>query len=403
MKPGLKKNLARKIIQKISKLQVSKKCSLADDMSSHNYSEVKHTASTKYESIQSISGVSTFLNPSQSQQTTIASKKSSSSNESRERVFKEFLQPMTHSEIDYQNHQTFQNPKNIVKPNMIKPLDNKDKSASISTVSKQNLPLLNFVRKEKQSQLNWIEKEILHLNNLRDLLANNVDSSSNTTIRSEVAQTTAFGSKSSASNNNKNKDSTKSKSGYSTNTRNEVSKISRNNPNVEIHQSQQTESSSQTNTSNKDTSNERPTKETKVSRFYNDWDSHSNLKKIIKNRSKLKTPSESDESLVSFINKRKEKFLENYEKNKKPETQDDEALYTKPYSSRGAGDIDHYSEPNEKRNMQRHKRFSKNSAIINASSSLASSEVFVSSQSISVPVVNSTNNTTTHLYDFHSN
>ena len=332
---------------------------------------------------QGISGVSTFSDPCK--KSTGASKKSSSS---RERVLKEFLQPMTYSEIEYQNHQIInhQEQKNVDK---LKQNKNSDHGSTITQISasKQNLPLLDFVRKEKQSQLNWIEKEILHLSNLRDLLAKNVDTSAITTMRHEHIQT-SIENKSFVINN---KDS-----------KSEESKKLKMNDNMVKRQKTQTEYSTQSNTSNKDTSNEKPKKGIKSGRFM-DWDSHTNLKKIMKNRSRLETPSETDESIVSFINKRKEQFLEKYDKKKKQERQDDEELYTKPYSSRATGDTEHYSEPIEKRNRHQQNPFSciKNSPIINASTSLASSEVFVSSQSISIPVVNSTNNTTTHHYDLN--
>lgn len=398
MNSVLKKSLASKIIQKITKIQASTKGNNTDDMSSHNYSEVhpRTEPSTKCSShSQGVSGVSTFSDPSKCKQS-IPSKKTSSSSESRERVLKEFLQPMTYSEVDYQNHQIIRETKqkNTVNQKKNKNSDDQEGSTvSHNSVSKRNLPLLDFVRKEKQSQLNWIEKEILHLSNLRDLLAKNVDTSADTTMR-PVQTSIALENKTSASNT---KDS---KSNYSSKSKSEESKKSKISESMVKRQKTQTEYSTQSNTSNKDTSNEKPKKEVKSGRFI-DWDSHTNMKKIMKNRSKLETP-DSDESIVSFINKRKDQFLEKYEKKKKQERHNNEALYTKP-CSREAGDTDHYSEPIEKRNMQQQNMFSttKNSPIINASTSLASSEVFVSSQSISIPVANSTNNTTTHHYDLN--
>ena len=99
------------------------------------------------------------------------------------------------------------------------------------------------------------------------------------------------------------------------------------------------------------------------------WDSHYNMKNFINNnRLKLKTPmASSQESIVTFINNRKDNFAGNYEKQKNHIFLDN--IYTKPYSRRH--NVAQYTTVDQG---------------ISKSNKTPSDEVFMSSGSISIPV-----------------
>ncbi|KAL7032084.1 hypothetical protein ACKWTF_007212 [Chironomus riparius] len=226
MRPELKRNLAEKVIQKITQIQTSK---------SIQTSTIDSTNSSKSHS----------------------DKKSAKEKSARrEEALKECLAPMTKSEYSHQNSQS----------------SNKE-SFGINSIPKSQL--MNFVKREKQSQLKWIEKEIEHLNNLRDLLK-----------------------------------------------RNETS-LSENCPIYENLSSIKTKEKSL-----------RSEPEKKAATDTNFWNSHANMKKI-KNRSKMELPN-SDlnlsraESLSSFIDSRSKRFLEKYSQHQKKLEEND---YTQPKSN----------------------------------------------------------------------
>lgn len=139
------------------------------------------------------------------------------------------------------------------------------------------------------------------------------------------------------------------------------------------------------------------------------WNSHLNMQNWFRNRTRLQTPSSNDESFNCFIKSRKNAFLNKYEKKHgKLYTTDNfnnEPIYSKPYSSstttRSGSDncvrstTDHYSQPNEKLN----KITSRPIMTTDAYTSVTGSDMFLSSNSVSIPLLHSTSNTTTHQYD----
>jgi hypothetical protein len=320
------------------------------------------------------------------------SNRSRSSSESRKKALQDFLKPMTHSEFDYQNQKKLERMRK-----------EKERKKLESQSQKTGSQLVEFLKEEKKSQLNWIEREIDHLNNLRDLLAKNGDvSSKNTTMKSSVLESTG------KSEFEKSGNSTKEKRLYENlggSKKKEVvqEKLEKSSPALS---SSKNSTTNHEETSTKDSSLEK--KPGPKEKHFRDWDSHTNMKKIMKNRSKLETPTSErdDESLASFINKRKDIFIEKYERRQEKvySKEDEEDLYTKPYNSQDEAGNGHYSEPNEQRPPVIQRRVisqyleQKNTPPLNGSTSLNSSEIFISSDSISIPIVNS-NSQSTNSYN----
>lgn len=295
MRPELKRNLAEKVIQKITQLQTSK---------SIQTSTIESTNSSKF---------------SHSDKKPV--KEKSSRPKSREEALKDCLAPMTKSEYSHQNSHSNES-------------SNKE---SFGTNSIPKSQLMDFVKREKQSQLKWIEKEIEHLNNLRDLLKRNETSLS----------------------------------------------LSENCPIYENLSSIKTKEKSLRS---------EPVKQPATD--MNFWNSHANMKKI-KNRSKMELPK-SDlnlsqaESLASFIDNRSKKFLEKYSQHQKKLNEESNA-YTQPNSHNSKDPKELKSKSTRRTQMTANKD-------VQTSTSLASSSVFESSDMSNVPSssVNSNTKSTTH-------
>lgn len=269
MRPELKRNLAEKVIQKIVQLQTSRSIqtsTLESSIYPQSNSNLSEVPSVKAKSAES-----------------------KTSHKNREEVLKNCFQPMTKSEVSHQNSQA-------------------EEESIKETVSSQSIPksqLVDFVKREKQSQLKWIEKEIEHLNNLRDLLKRN-----ETPLPTPIYE---------------------NMSGL------------RNKP---------------------------PPPEKPPAPDVNVWNSHVNMKKM-KNRSKLETPVTHDESLASFIDTKNKKFLEKYNKHQKQMYEEINA-YTRPHSSKPPTVKSRRTQLTANKDVQ-------------TSTSLASSSVFESDASMSVP------------------
>lgn len=245
-------------------------------------------------------------------------------------TMKDWLQPLTHSEMDYEIHQSLMKSKEekilseqkLIENKLIKlQKENEEKSSSDN---------------DRQKRLNWIELEIKHLENLKSLLE-------------------------------------KEKS-----MKEKIDLLTKNMPEEKIIY-ENIEKNIEKNV--EPISDRREPMELPV----NSWNSHKNMEKIIRNRSKLETPSTNDESFRNFVSERKENFIKKYEKEHGQFYDDSKNLYTKPYS-------DHYSEPNE--NKKKPPKFIYAKHTTNASTSINSSDLFLSSNSISIPINSTTSNTT---------
>ncbi|XP_052889661.1 centrosome-associated protein Alms1a-like [Anopheles moucheti] len=146
------------------------------------------------------------------------------------------------------------------------------------------------------------------------------------------------------------------------------------------------------------------------------WNSHYHMAKVIKNRSKLETPTStpSDVSIPTFIKQKKDKFVDNYDQVRTRRAfEEQNHIYTRPYSSGGrrSGDRRHHLHEKENHAFRKDRyalnKLSKGTATecraISSSNNTIPSPEFISSDSISIPVVTTlTNTTTTHHYDIKS-
>lgn len=308
MKPELKRNLASKVIHKIVQLQTSRSIQTST-LGSSVYADSSPSSAPSKDARQEKESLQ-------------------SSRKSQDEMIKDCLKPMTHSEVDYQNHHS------------------KASSASSKKVPKSQI--IDFAKREKASQLKWIEKEIDHLKNLRDLLRRNETPIS-------MVDDPTYENLPSVSENDIPKFPVPSPEIVE----DEIKAASDNAPNVP-----------ETN-----------------------WNSHVGHKKVAKNRSKIKTPETSscptnEQSLASFISSRNQEFLEKYEKHQK--VYEDVNIYTRPYSIHKGQDSKQLMSGQRKPSLAASKD-------VHTSTSLPSS-VFESSDSISVPVANNTDSKTTTHY-----
>lgn len=115
------------------------------------------------------------------------------------------------------------------------------------------------------------------------------------------------------------------------------------------------------------------------------------MQKIVRNRLPTPTNKNHEADIAAYARAKQHDFIEKYQTTK-TRLYHDRMLYTQPYSS------DHYSEPHE----ARRKIIAPKKCTTDAYTSISSSDLFLSSNSVSVPgVANSTSNTTTHQYDSH--
>lgn len=304
----------------------------------------KNSLSSKDSEISKIDN-SDFSKTSSSRHSTLATKlpltdKSASSSKSssksekpistsiQQATMKDWLEPLTHSEMDYEIHQSLKRSKEekilsdqkLIEEKLIKlQIENEEKSSSDN---------------DRKKRLNWIETEIKHLENLKNLLE-------------------------------------KEKS-----MKEKIDLLTKNMPEEKIIYENIKKKADPI-------SDRREPMQLPVNK--NSWNSHKNMEKIIRNRSKLETPSTNDDSFRNFVSERKQNFIKKYEKEHGQFYDDSKNLYTKPYS-------DHYSEPNE--NKKKPPKFIYAKHTTNASTSINSSDLFLSSNSISIPINSSSSNTT---------
>ncbi|XP_058060302.1 uncharacterized protein LOC131210985 [Anopheles bellator] len=148
------------------------------------------------------------------------------------------------------------------------------------------------------------------------------------------------------------------------------------------------------------------------------WNSHYHMAKLIKTRSKLETPtSPSDVSIPTFIKQKKEQFIENYDQVRQRRAfEDQNHIYTRPYSGQRSEMHRHQQQKENcalgrsKHGIKKMPSAQKNRRTVELSSNnsvpspmIDEGAAFISSDSISIPVVTTlTNTTTTHHYDIKS-
>lgn len=277
------------------------------------------------------------------------------------KAMNEYLKPMTNSEIDYANQQELKRSREQVK----------ERTSEPSTGDK----IFELFRKEKRSQLLKIDKKIEHLKTMKLLLleeqkaVNEIGADTRTTYPLEF----------------KTRPLPKQPSDEKENLYENTERRAKSASSAPVYTSVHEDPASAQ-------SNNKSTEFTSGSRSESGWNSHYHMKKMIQNRSKLETPSSADESIATFIKSRKDKFIENYERHRRQMFEDQHHIYTKPYSGRQSKQ-DHYSRLDEKYSVRN---------IGKRKTHLPRSEVFISSDSMSIPAANTLTNTTTHQYDIKS-
>ncbi|XP_055315267.1 formin-J-like [Sitodiplosis mosellana] len=349
-----------------------------------------------------------------------------------EREIKDWLLPVTQSEIEKENARKSQ----IIQA--IKIIDeeqpkSRERRASdqLTTFEKpnKNNEILEFLKNEKKTHHNWIDQEIEHLKNLKLLLQNvnatesdesgesiseekinsvyakfqhkpkqnyfsiyenfrrNVKHTSGNRSRADVSSSIIDSSKSSDNSSrflNRGKVGSKSNWIHRTTLESPPSTIS---------------SGSKVKCESRE-SMKQPAKSKEANRLPK-WDSHWNMQQLVKNRTKLKTPN-SDESIEAYAETCRAKFdrkcsetKSEYGKRIMSKTRfRDQPIYTKPYSSDTYSDIQNVKQSNGDR---------VNGKQSDAYTSMTGSDGFLSPNSISIGSIgaaaNSASNTTTHQYD----
>ncbi|XP_055616787.1 centrosome-associated protein Alms1a-like isoform X2 [Toxorhynchites rutilus septentrionalis] len=293
----------------------------------------------------------------------------SSIHESDKRIQKamnDYLKPMTHSEVDYANQQELKRSLEQAKKHRKMVTERETASAPTTTTSTVNDRIIQLIRKEKNSQLLKIDKKIEHLKSMKLLLLEEQKTISET--ERDTRTTYPMDQKS-----KKSQHFSEEKENYYENANRKVKSAE----SVRVYASVHGDTASGKSRTDTDCSDATESA----------WNSHYHMKKMIQNRSKLETPT-SDESIATFINNRKMKFIEDYERNRKRMFEDQNHIYTRPYSGRQSKQ-NHYSRLDEKYSVRRIEKPNQH-------------DMFISSDSISLPAANTLTNTTTHHYDIKS-
>lgn len=304
-------------------------------------------------------------------------------NENDDAAVKSWLEPMTYSEIQFMN-QKMQNNKDKCKEPQLDDLiyenqeNKKDKNDVYST--KDIKDIRKLYEQQKQEHAGWIDREIERLKNLKIQLNESQRNAKHAAVNDRIEYRRVKSQDVIYSNADK------------ADTIGDTSNSSRS---IELFTkaSMSTLSNQDGNQGNQNS----PDSFTRVSDL-TEWDSHLNMKNIVKNRTKMETPS-SDNSIQSYAKAKRNEFMNKYAKkieniysNSKVILCDDfqPPIYTKPYSA------EPYCQP-----RRAHiKTLSKQTINVDAYTSITGSNGFLSSNSISIAFPgNSTSNTTTHQYD----
>ncbi|XP_055533531.1 centrosome-associated protein Alms1a-like [Wyeomyia smithii] len=292
------------------------------------------------------------------------------------RAMREFLKPMTHSEVDYENQRDLRRSLEVNKKNRAIDRNTASAPTTISSSGLQVNRIIELFRKEKQSQLLKIDKKMEHLQTMKNLLledqklVNDMQDGTQTTYPIEKRFVKPVRSPS------------EEKENFYANTAQRTKSAASAPVYTSVHG---------------DTPSDLSRSEIEyipIARSESGWNSHYHMQAMLQNRSKLETPT-SDESIATFIKNRKQKFIENYERHRKQMFEDQHHIYTKPYSGRQSKQ-ENYSRLDAKYNVQKITKppFTK--------PNFPSSDMFISSDSMSIPAANTLTNTTTHQYDIKS-
>lgn len=295
-----------------------------------------------------------------------------------------WLEPMTYSEIQFMN-QKMQNNKEKEKELLADQIYENQENLEAKSDAYSNQDISNIrkqYQQEKQKHLNWIDREIERLKNLKiqldDSQTDGDRSVANKEYRRIKSQDVIYSHADKADTIG---DASSSSRSIQMFTKASMSTLSNRDGNPGTHNT--------------------PDSFTRVSDL-SEWDSHSNMKDIVKNRTRLETPSSTDDSIQSinqYAKAKRNEFMSKYGKkienlysNNKVMLGDEfvPPIYTKPYSA------EPYCQPRR----PHMKTLSKQTLNVDAYTSITGSNGFLSSNSISIAFAgNSTSNTTTHQYD----
>lgn len=284
-----------------------------------------------------ISGVQLFTPSSTSAGTTVSSHHSCNlpkNVDAQQTTMKDWLQPMTHSEIDFQHHH-----------------QNQIENGQQEMIEK----LLDAQRKHSndgRTKIDWIDQEMARLASLKarivgenvsaDIVYENIRRRQSETVAPTVQQT--------------------------------VGQLS-------LTKSQSLD--------NKQCGNVAAVPKVV------EWDSHKKYSKTASvSRTKLQTPADfrPDNGIAEYAREKRQQFIDKYETNHGKLYGGEDAqqeIYTQPCS-------EHYSDPRDTTGKSKSSsKLIKNDAY----TSIVGSDIFLSSNSVSVPGVNSSSHTTTHQYD----
>lgn len=303
----------------------------------------------------------------------------------KEDTMKDWLAPMTYSEIQFMNQKMLNEKENEIREEQQRKQDNLQPK-----LKPQPNPAMERGRifeQEKMRHLNWIDNEIERLNNLKVMMSE--------------AEGGADGSSVAQRGNPLENRRVQSQDVLYTNAAKETigststSSQSMNLPNSSSSSSMSTLSNRAPNAGLPNT----PDSFTRVTEL-SEWNSHMNMQLIVKTRNKLETPPSCDDSIQAYAKAKRDQFLNKYSRAHGNARSDgvplneyglrQQPIYTKPYST------DHYCEP-----RRTHiKTLSKQMLNVDAYTSITGSNGFLSSNSISIAVAgNTSSNTTTHQYD----
>lgn len=385
-----KKKLTRKIVRQLMKASnvseivklLRKHENTVDQCDVSGGSSASKSAASEHKTISGIATLSSSeasVSPENGHEKSIGNVQPT---ETQEEIASDWLKPATRSEIEKERR-----PKTTTQLYRM-PIESAPVEAK--TTAPENIR--EFIEVEKQNHFKWIDQEIEHLRNLKMLMAqsnsdkNQLGSSRSLPERKSISAYKNMQEKlketrpvTSATDSN----SLKCKS----------SNISERAENRWTHPSECSANESDRPRTSNSTSDENR-------RNFPKWNSHLNMQQLVKNRTKLQTPS-SDESIQSYAKARHAEFNRNYAKAQGILYGDasrianayEQPIYTKPYSS------DDYSACGN-RGLRKILPMKSNNNNVNAYTSITGSAGFLSSNSVSIAVAaNSTSNTTTHQYD----
>lgn len=376
-----KKKLVRQIIKRITNAKYKDSTASSESLvSSSCYDSGKSKLVVGHPSSKpNISGVNTLSSTSSSSNKKLSSAEENSSlkqNNSNENSIKDWLKPITNSEVEHERKKT--NESKVGERSVdAKSERQRIKNSFHSDESRCDSDVLKFVEKQRQSQFEWIDKEIGHLVTLKEYLQKKRE----TDIMKDIIDLEMNRKASSVASTHRSKESgiiyeniqpRNGRINYAEVKTQRISVEGKALSRLNSKESAVKESTQKANEKDK----------TSDASSSMEWNSHINMQQFVRNRKKLQTPNE---DIASYARSKEQEFVGKYECIRS------RPIYTQPYSSDHS---DHYSEP---RDNDRKTSSKKN---INAYTSITGSDGFLSSDSVSIAVANSTsNNTTTHQYD----